>query len=164
MGNRVSISGNAQLAISLPRQAPQEGVATVILAVAGGIPIEGSFANAPEGGILTAGTTRFAVTYTGGDGNDLALTRLPDAAVTPFLTPGPVNLTFTGPESAPRSTLDLSATATTQPGGTVRLQRSTGLQNWTTIKTVTADETGSAAFSLTDVNGGPRVFFRYLLP
>jgi len=161
-GFGVTINSAAQISLSLVRQTPLIGEETVILAFGGSAAIEGSFGNAPEGGVLTAGSVRFGVTYRGGDGNDLSLTRLPDTGVTPFLTAGPVNITFTGPGGAPHSILTIDAAVTTTPGASVKIQRSTGLLHWTTLDTVTADAAGLASFHLTDVTGGPRVFFRYL--
>jgi autotransporter-associated beta strand protein len=37
-------------------------------------PINGSFVNLPDGGTITVGSNTFQASYTGGDGNDLALT------------------------------------------------------------------------------------------
>jgi hypothetical protein len=40
-------------------------------------PITGTFANLPDGAILTVGSNTFNVSYEGGDGNDLTLTVTP---------------------------------------------------------------------------------------
>jgi fibronectin-binding autotransporter adhesin len=39
----------------------------------GSLPVEGSFADLPEGSLFDADGRRFAITYTGGDGNDVVL-------------------------------------------------------------------------------------------
>ncbi len=43
-------------------------------------PIVGTFANAPEGGLVTIFSAAFRITYTGGDGNDLVATAVPNPA------------------------------------------------------------------------------------
>lgn len=40
-------------------------------------PINGTFANLPDGSIFTAGRNSYQVSYSGGDGNDLTLTIVP---------------------------------------------------------------------------------------
>jgi hypothetical protein len=40
-------------------------------------PIAGTFANLPNGGIVTVNGNRFQASYSGGDGNDLTLTVVP---------------------------------------------------------------------------------------
>lgn len=37
-------------------------------------PISGTFANLPDGAVLTVGNNKLQVSYEGGDGNDLSLT------------------------------------------------------------------------------------------
>ncbi len=74
----VTIESGAQLnlqAISRGRVRPGK-VATVINNTAA-TPIEGTFANLPEGATLSAGGNTLQATYHGGDGNDFTLTVVP---------------------------------------------------------------------------------------
>lgn len=41
-------------------------------------PIGGTFANLPDGAVLTVGANTYKANYKGGDGNDLTLTVIPD--------------------------------------------------------------------------------------
>ncbi len=70
---------NAQLQI-LPSEAtpPSMKRPLVILRNDGTDPISGTFLNLPEGALITStsGTTRFRISYLGGDGNDIILTRV----------------------------------------------------------------------------------------
>lgn len=77
----VSIN-NAQL-VPLPFNnfRPAIGDSFLILRNDGTDPINGTFLNAPEGGIFAGAlNTAFRITYRGGDGNDIAITRVNRAA------------------------------------------------------------------------------------
>jgi hypothetical protein len=66
-------------------------------------PIVGTFANLPEGAVITDGTTTARISYVGGDGNDVTLTfttaTVPAAPVIGTATPGnaSANVAFTTP-------------------------------------------------------------------
>jgi len=74
----VTIDNGAQLFFD-PLNASPVTVGTVFIAISNsaGTPIAGTFANVPDGGIITIGPDTFQASYEGGDGNDLSLTVLP---------------------------------------------------------------------------------------
>ena len=53
------------------------GLVLTVISNTGAIPITGTFANLPDGAILTVGGNNFQASYEGGDGNDLTLTVVP---------------------------------------------------------------------------------------
>src|SRR5439155_14129211 len=53
---------------------PAVGDAFTIIDNRGGNPVQGTFANLPEGAILWGGGYAFAISYAGGAGNDVVLT------------------------------------------------------------------------------------------
>jgi hypothetical protein len=67
----VTLSG--QLVITLISGAPQVGQSFTIIDNDGVDPVSGTFAGMPEGTTFTLGTSKLMITYTGGDGNDVAL-------------------------------------------------------------------------------------------
>src|SRR5262249_29431737 len=52
------------------------GMAFTVISNTGRKPINGTFANLPDGGTITAGANTYQANYEGGDGNDLTLTVL----------------------------------------------------------------------------------------
>ena len=52
-----------------------------LLANDGTDPVVGTFANAPEGGVVSNGPNAFRITYRGGDGNDVVATAVTAPAV-----------------------------------------------------------------------------------
>lgn len=79
--DQLSVSGsvtldNPQLLVSLPVGSPVPGHAYVIVQNDGAEPIAGVFSGLPEGASVAAGSAAFQITYTGGDGNDVALITL----------------------------------------------------------------------------------------
>jgi hypothetical protein len=81
----------------------------------GSDPVSGTFAGLPEGAVVTpfqTGRPRYRISYVGGDGNDVTLTRVPDATLTissssnPSAHGHPVTFTFTvsAPAGSPTPT------------------------------------------------------------
>jgi hypothetical protein len=70
----VALGGMLNLSASF---SPTAGSSFVIVANDGTDPIIGTFAGLPEGSVITAGGTQYALSYVGGDGNDVTLTALP---------------------------------------------------------------------------------------
>ncbi|HEY1770749.1 MAG TPA: hypothetical protein VGG02_10905 [Chthoniobacterales bacterium] len=50
------------------------GAILTVISNTASTPISGTFANLPDGAILTVGNTKLQASYEGGDGNDLMLT------------------------------------------------------------------------------------------
>lgn len=61
--------------------APQPGDSFILLNNLSFQPIYDSFAGLPEGALFTVGSTRFQITYKGGDGNDVVVTAVPEPAL-----------------------------------------------------------------------------------
>lgn len=68
--------------------APQPSNSFVIVNNTSGGGVSGNFAGLPEGTSFTAGGFLFGITYTGGDGNDVALNYLQASAPTLTIVPG----------------------------------------------------------------------------
>jgi hypothetical protein len=84
---------------------PAMGQTFTIIDNDGTDPVNGIFSDLPEGAITTAGSSRFRISYRGGDGNDVTLTVLAntavfisqDAAATQFGEPITLSATVTWP-------------------------------------------------------------------
>jgi autotransporter-associated beta strand protein len=78
IANGVTINSQAQFAffnnrgVTLP-----VGTVLIVLSNTAGTPISGEFENLPDGLVFTSEGNTFQVSYQGGDGNDLTLTRIP---------------------------------------------------------------------------------------
>ena len=73
-GNAVDLNGQLQL-FSIYGFHPKPGQTFEIITITGGLPANGTFANAPEGAIIDGFCdVQLRVTYAGGDGNDVVLT------------------------------------------------------------------------------------------
>ena len=53
------------------------GLVLTVISNTSSTPISGTFANLPDGAILTVNGNNFQANYEGGDGNDLTLTVVP---------------------------------------------------------------------------------------
>ena len=111
-----------------------------------------------EGSHLAApGSHYFRISYTGGDGNDIVLTKVapPVATVTGFTavsgTGGNTGFTI------------VNLTAAAAAGLTYRLEGSTDLTAWTVLTTFPADNTGVITADFTEPSH-PRRFYRFELP
>jgi len=74
--------------------------------------VGGAFRNLPEGATLTAGSSDFTISYKGGDGNDVVLTRITSAPPAP--TPSPTPPTPTPPGQTPPTQIPPVQTPPTQ--------------------------------------------------
>ncbi|TDO58019.1 autotransporter-associated beta strand protein [Kribbella sp. VKM Ac-2571] len=84
-GKPVRVAGAVSLAgtLQLARAGIGAGPQITLIDNAGSDPVTGAFAGVAEGTEVTVGGKRYAVTYRGGDGNDVSLTAVQAAAVTP---------------------------------------------------------------------------------
>ena len=55
----------------------RQGTSFSVISNNGSTPISGTFANLPDGAILSVGGNNLQASYSGGDGNDLTLTVVP---------------------------------------------------------------------------------------
>jgi autotransporter-associated beta strand protein len=75
VANGVTINGAAQFSITdLGSSTLPVGTVFSIISNSAATPIAGTFANLPDGAIITVGSNTFQASYEGGDGNDLTLT------------------------------------------------------------------------------------------
>ena len=78
IANGVTINGGASIALSgQTKGALKQGLTLTLLSNTSANPISGTFANLPDGGIVTINGNNFQASYEGGDGNDLTLTVVP---------------------------------------------------------------------------------------
>ncbi len=69
-GATIDLSGQIQGSL-------RPGLTLTVLSNASASPINGTFSNLPNGGIVNVNGNNFQASYTGGDGNDLTLTVVP---------------------------------------------------------------------------------------
>jgi sugar lactone lactonase YvrE len=139
-------------------------------------PIIGTFANLPQGGIISAsygGTTyRFQANYAGGDGNDLVLTVIPPTPTTTVLGTSQTSATYGTPitftatvaaqsgEFSPTGSVEFFDSTTNQDLGPGTLDGSTGAVSLWTLTTgvktfnVTAADTTTAVYTAGTGFGG----------
>ena len=78
IANGVTINSGATLALSgQTRGALSQGLVLTLISNTSANPINGTFANLLDGGIVTVNGDNFQASYSGGDGNDLTLTVVP---------------------------------------------------------------------------------------
>jgi autotransporter-associated beta strand protein len=78
IANGVTIAGAAKFNLSAYGSGALEpGTVFTIIGNTASTPISGTFANLPDGAIVTAGGNNLQASYEGGDGNDLTLTVVP---------------------------------------------------------------------------------------
>ncbi|MES2438254.1 MAG: autotransporter-associated beta strand repeat-containing protein [Verrucomicrobiota bacterium] len=160
----VSISESAALLIQ-PIGPVTQGDVFIILQKSGETPISGTFQQTAP---FTSGGVQWSINYSGGDGNDIALTALTSStpvAALPVLS----NLSIT--PAGPGSLASISATITGGvPDTSIFLEASSDLGQldaWETLQAIPLDATGSANLtSFADVNssGLSRNFFRLRVP
>jgi fibronectin-binding autotransporter adhesin len=128
--------------------------------------IVGTFAGLPQGAFIPIpaahGGGGWTISYTGGTGNDVSLTRV--AAPPPTTAPEVTGFSLgTADQNGNRPA---SFTARGVPGVTYQLQQSAILTGWTTVQTqVAAPTTGALSFSVNAaVPVNPTMFFRLVLP
>ena len=54
-----------------------QGTSFVVITNSASTPISGTFANLPDGAVISIGANNLQASYSGGDGNDLTLTVVP---------------------------------------------------------------------------------------
>lgn len=136
--------GGALLAATIAEGfTPSGGQSIILISNDGTDAVTGTFAGLAEGSRISISGRNFVITYSGGDGNDVALTAesppaAPVLSVTSLIPPGAngenSDATFTG-----------SVTGAT-PGSTARLEASSDLQTWVPLATRTVDPSGGALF------------------
>ncbi len=119
-------------------------------------PVNGTFNNAPEGGLLPVGGQFYRITYTGGDGNDIVLQRVDPGSVPPALT---------GISTVTADSLTISGQGA--PFVVYVLEGTPSLQVpvvWLPLQTNTANAQGAYQFTDAFKNGGtpvhPEWFYR----
>jgi hypothetical protein len=116
--------------------------------------VTGTFAGLPSGSVVTAGAFAFSISYTGGSGNDVVLTR-----VVPPVPPNLTSMTLS-PGTGPGGQDVVTIAGTAAPGTVVTLQGSTDLVSWTDVQSVLADGSGVVNFTLNQTPGVSSRLFR----
>jgi autotransporter-associated beta strand protein len=145
--------GNAALQVTLGF-APAPGASFVILNKGGAAQVVGTFDGLPEGATFPAGGLLFQITYAGGDGNDVVLTRVAAAASQ-----------IQGLASLPDGSKEIQGLGA--PGLAYTLEAATNLSApvlWLPLGTVTADGAGAYQFIDADAPLHPMRFYRVLSP
>ena len=117
-------------------------------------PINGTFANLPEGAVFTTNGIAFRITYVGGNGNDVALTLL--------APPDPAEIKLIDYVSSQAKIL-----AKGTPGFTYNVEANDDLgnpNNWVFIGTAIVGGAGTMAFTDLDAVNYPHRFYRFRLP
>jgi hypothetical protein len=123
--------------------------------------IIGTFANLPEGSFIPLNSGGgLIISYRGGDGNDVLLTKVAVAPVEPKLNA----ITFsrgTGPGGKDQISLSGSGTV----GSTLTLETSIDLVAWSDLQTITpTPPDGTIAVTINQAPGQPKRFFRLRIP
>jgi autotransporter-associated beta strand protein len=77
IANGVTITGATLDLVGTTQGSLKQGLTLTVISNTSASPISGTFANLPDGGIVTVNGNNFQATYSGGDGNDLTLTVVP---------------------------------------------------------------------------------------
>ncbi len=161
---QIVVTGNVTLAGSLVVNRingfiPSLNNTFVVIDNQGGNPIQGTFAEQPEGSTITGDSVDFRISYAGGDGNDLVLTTLPlvnDAPVMSQLanqwidvndTTGPLELTIDDDFTA-GELLSVSVAATWSNIRLLPISIEQDGSNVLITVTPEEDESGTAAITL----------------
>ena len=133
---------------------PDVGTSFLIIANDGTDPITGTFSGLPEGSILNVSGLAFRLSYVGGSGNDVTLTRISPPTRIQSIT------------RLANAQIQLQATGGLS-GFSYAIQATTNLApaiQWSNLGTALADSGGHVSF--TDTNAGlfPRRFYRAVSP
>jgi autotransporter-associated beta strand protein len=115
--------GNAALVVTAADSLPV-GQALTVIDKTSGLDVNGTFAGKPEGTVFDLGAVRLRISYVGGDGNDVTLTRLRQPTSL-TLTCGPANavegsaVTLTATVSGPSGLPSPTGSVTFKDGSTV---------------------------------------------
>ena len=147
----VTLGGKLQLKLGY---APAVNDTFRIVDKTSGGPVAGQFGGLSEGAVVVVGGYSFRITYVGGDGNDVELTRIPGAAPTfqgiQLISAGEVKLTGAG-----------------VPGGMYVIEATSLLQPpilWIPVATNFANQSGVIQFTDSELSSFPARFFRMREP
>jgi hypothetical protein len=143
----------AQLAVTTSFT-PEPGAVFMLIQNDSALPIAGTFNGLPEGSFLTINSAAYQISYIGGDGNDVTLTRIFAAPASqlfaPMLSGGVPTLSGQGVANAPyvlEATSDLNPPILWQP-----------------VQTNFSDATGAYLFVDTNATNFPARFYRVQSP
>ena len=125
--------------------------------ITGASSISGTFANLPERALFSRNGIAWQITYRGGNGSDVIVTRI--------AVPDPVILSYTRiPGTGINSGSDVvDFVIQGTPGLTYHLEVSGDLQTWTTLATQPADERGAVPFEFLELQTLRRRCYRVRL-
>ena len=127
-----------------PAFVPPAGMTFIIVDNDKAEPVVGTFAGLPEGATFDRAGLRCRVTYTGGTGNDVAIT------VVQILPPIITSFTAT---KQPNQRIEVHLMADGIPGATYGVEASTNFMGWTLLFNVNANATGVVSY----LSNGPDI-------
>ncbi len=146
--------GNGNSTLGVTRTfAPATGTTFTIIGKLGAGAISGTFTNMPEGKLFGVGGLPFQITYAGGNGNDVVLTRVQAPAVTNMI--------------ALLTNTQVRITAQGIAGVSYVIEATTNLAPpvvWAAISTNTADSSGLIQFVQQNVTQYPQRYYRIASP
>jgi len=149
------VLGNAALSV-VRGFSPTVGTQFRIVDNQTGGAVVGTFAGLPEGaGITLPANVFFSITYAGGDGNDVVLTRTATAPVAPILLIG----TFSA-GTGPVGEDEVAFSGTGQASTSYLLQAGDDLTGWTTLQTITTAADGAFSLTIAQIPGISARFYR----
>ena len=164
INNSVNLNGAALDLKLINSFTPAVGANFRILNNLDGDTSTGTFLGQPEASTFTAGGFTWSITYTGGDGNDVVITRINPSGVN---APAVVNFTNAfdpnaGGAGVPGRTIAFSGQG--QAGQPYKLQASRNLTTWVDLATATANGSGVVTFNFVDTANLPRRLYRVVVP
>ncbi len=149
------LNGNVTLFFSTDNFDPAPGQSFTLVRNDSALPVAGTFANIPEGSLLKLQTNRyFRVTYQGGDGNDVVVTRIAP----------PIAPSLNSPARLPNGSIQIGSTGT--PGAVYEVQATKLLGPqaiWQSIGQMVTPPNGILSFADTNATNYATRFYRFVL-
>jgi fibronectin-binding autotransporter adhesin len=154
-GGSVTIQDSATMTVNAVNYTPvwDEDFQLITKSTAGAV--SGTFIGLAEGAATQINNLNYRVSYAGGDGNDVTLTRLASSSVVPKLN----SIAFSrGTGTGGQDQVTLGGTA--EAFQTLTLEASSNLTAWTAVQPVSASADGNISVTVSQVAGQAKRFFR----
>jgi hypothetical protein len=144
--DKVQVSGTVTLSgplyVNIVSGAPTLGQTFTIIENDGNDPVSGTFSALPEGSNFPVGTSRFSITYRGGDGNDVVLT----AVSAQKMWTGAVSALWSNPQNWSPQVIPLPGEQLLFPSGASNVSMTNDLPSGTSVGPMTFQ--GGASYAL----------------